>query len=135
VNCEKEVQSLRKIMNAKQYTEEPDLAYIFDSWKLSNSGIRELMLYHKDSGGTHATVEGAACAWLKDNFQTWRPWARIEKPCGLDGAFTLDSETKKCVRVPKTRPESYMFAVMVIPVASAVGFSIALFFIFLVRAL
>jgi len=134
VDCESEVISLRKFINAKRHRDEPDLAHIFNNWQLGNSGIRKLMFYHNATGGNHTRIESAACAWLKENSETWEPWVRISQPCGRNGTFLWNNETRQCVRAPRNRGNVVVPTLMIIPALSAVGLAIAVYFILAVRS-
>jgi hypothetical protein len=134
VDCEREIVSLRKLMNSKKHQEEPDLAHIFNNWQLGNIGIRELMSYHTESGGNHTHIESAACAWLKDHSETWVPWVWISQPCGRDGTFVWNNETRLCDRAPRKRGNVVVPALMIIPALIAVVFAIAVYFILSVRS-
>ena len=133
VNCDREILSLRKIMNARQWREEPDLAYLFQSWNFGNNDIRYLLKYHANSGGNYSTVESASCAWLKDHFDTWGPWVQISDPCGTDGSLVWDNETKLCIE-PLSSSNRLLTAPVLSPMISAVVVAIAVFLLFMVRS-
>lgn len=83
IDCEHQTLPLQKLIHANLKATDPDLFHLWDALRLDNDEIHDLMARHAVAGGGHATMQGAACSWLKSRVDhvNWHDWLQIQDRC------------------------------------------------------
>lgn len=104
VSCAQQTVSIEKYINANLKTTDPDLFFLWESFRWDNSELINLMQYHTLGGGDQSNMQGAACSWLKERFEEvrWDDWLKIHDRCP-EANLVWDDVTSQCIQ--STPPE------------------------------
>ena len=76
--CELVSKEVTRLVNPSLKQRLPAAASLLDSFRLNGSHVDVLLHKHPDNpASTHNTTDEAACEWLNEMTQLWRPWVEM----------------------------------------------------------